>query len=179
MNHADCQILFEAGKALVEKSGLANYCGPHFVACVNQAAFNEYWEEEFHPAFGRYMAWVLFSVGAENLAKAACVCNGVKVSSTATLRAYTKSRGHFQELCKETGLCGGAACTLQEGFKRLGQVRNRDAHSYRKDVRSADFPLVAETFVPALNIVVEAMLHGGHPLPIPPVDGGRNDVPVF
>ena len=97
MSHANCQMLFEAGQALVEKCGLANYRGSHFVACDDQAAFNECWKEEFHPNIGRYMAWVLFSVGAENLAKAVCVCNGVRVSSTATLRAYTKSEGYFRD----------------------------------------------------------------------------------
>ena len=77
MSHSDCQLLFEAGKALVEKSGLARYSGPYFVACEDREGFNEYWKEGFHPTFGRYMAWVLFVVGAENLAKAACVCNKV------------------------------------------------------------------------------------------------------
>ena len=45
----------------------------------------------------------------------------------------------------------------------LKDVRNRDAHSYRKNVRDADFPLVEEDFVPAFNILVKAMRHGGHP----------------
>ena len=31
MSHSDCQLLFEAGKALVEKSSLARYSGPYFV----------------------------------------------------------------------------------------------------------------------------------------------------
>ena len=79
MSHTDCQMLFEAGKALLEKSGLARYSGPSFVASDDKERFDEYWKAEFHPEFGRYMAWVLFSVGAENLAKAACVCNGVTV----------------------------------------------------------------------------------------------------
>ena len=166
MSHANCQVLFQAGHVLVEKSGLAHYWGPLFVACDNQVTFDEYWEEEFHPTFGRYMAWVLFSVGAENLAKAACVCNGVvKASSKPALEDYTKSKGHFQELCKKTGICGDVKYTLQEGYKRLKNIRNRDAHTYRKNVRSRDFPLVKQTFVPAFNVVVEAMRLGGHRLP--------------
>ena len=39
--------------------------------------FEEYWKENFDPEFGRYMAWVWFSVGAENLVKASLVCNGL------------------------------------------------------------------------------------------------------
>ena len=60
MSHVDCQILYEAGKALVEKSGLASYCGQKFLACDDEEAFNKYWKENFHEEFGRYMAWVLF-----------------------------------------------------------------------------------------------------------------------
>ena len=86
MSHSDCQILFEAGKALVEKSGLVRYHAQHFVASDDKARFDRYWKEQFHSEFGRYMAWVLFSVGAENLAKAACLCNGVvKVDHRPTL----------------------------------------------------------------------------------------------
>ena len=163
MSHSDCQMLFEAGKALIEKSGLAHSHGRHFVACHDRARFDKYWEETFHPEFGRYMAWVLFSVGAD-LAKAACVCNGVKVHPKASLGAYTRPSGHyFEDLCKKTGLLGGDEYTLQEGYRCLTQVRNRDAHTYHKDVRDADFTLVEESFVPAFDIVVKAFRQGGHP----------------
>ena len=162
MDHADCRVLFEAGKALVEESGLAHYCDPHFVASEDKAVFDNRWKEHFHPTFGRYMAWVLFSVGAENLAKAVCVCNGVvKVSSKPTLERYAQK--HFRELCKKPGLCGALnEHELITGYQGLVKVRNRDAHSYRKDVRDADFPLVKEAFVPAFNIVVQSMQHRGH-----------------
>jgi hypothetical protein len=52
MSHADCQILFGAGKALVEKSGLANYCGQDFVAGDDEAAFEKYWEKTFTRSLG-------------------------------------------------------------------------------------------------------------------------------
>ena len=103
MSHSDCQILFEAGKALVEKSGLVHYHGQHFVGSDDKARFDRYWKEQFHSEFGRYMAWVLFSVGAENLAKAACVCNGVvKVDHRPTLGNYVNK--HFKKLCRGTGI---------------------------------------------------------------------------
>ena len=56
MDHTNCRVLFEAGKALGEKSGLAHYCGLHFVAREDKAVFDDYWKEDFHPTFGRYMA---------------------------------------------------------------------------------------------------------------------------
>ncbi len=165
MSHADCQILFEAGKALIEKSGLANYPGQEFVACEDEATFKKYWKENFHQEFGRYMAWVLFSVGAENLAKAACVCSGVvKVESKPTLGRYVNF--HFECLCKKGGPCGDDnKDKLIKGYKLLMKVRNRDAHSFRKGVRSADFPFLKHTFVPSFNVLVMAMKVHGHPLP--------------
>ena len=163
MSHSDCQVLFKAGKALVEKSGLAHYHSQHFVAVGDKERFDRYWKKEFHLEFGRYMAWVLFSVGAENLAKAACVCNGaVKVHHRPTLGNYVNK--HFRKLCCGTGLCGSdEERTLIEGYKKLTDVRNRDAHSYHKDVRDADFPLVKDSFVAALDILMKTMMHGGHP----------------
>ena len=163
MTHTDCQILFDAGKALLAKSGLAHFNGQHFVACNDKPRFDGYWEAEFHPVFGRYMAWVLLSVGAENLAKAACVCGGkVKVGHKPRLDHYLNK--HFENLCRDTGLGGsGDENTLIGGYEEIRDVRDRDAHSYHKNVRDANFSLVEKTFVPAFNVLVKAMRCGGHP----------------
>ena len=67
MNHDECRLLFNAGKALIEKSGLAKYDSTKFVACEDRQAFEDYWKSNFDSEFGRYMAWVLFVVGAEKL----------------------------------------------------------------------------------------------------------------
>lgn len=147
----------------MEKSGLAHYSGRGFVARDDRSRFDEYWKTEFHPEYGRYMAWVLFSVGAENLAKAACVCSVVlKVDGGPTLSNYVNT--HFKKLCREMRLNGSDdESTLIGGYKQLVSIRNRDAHSYRKNVRDANFPLVEEAFVPAFDILMEAMKRGGHP----------------
>ena len=102
-------------------------------------------------------------VGAENLAKAACVCNEVvKLHHRPSLGNYVDK--HFRKLCCGTGLCGGdEERPLIEGYKRLTDVRNRDAHSYHRDVRDADFPLVKDSFVAALDVLMKIMLYGGHP----------------
>ena len=77
MNHYECQKLFGAGRSLLESSRLVRYWGDSFVSNDNEDDFEEYWAGRFDPDFGRYMAWVWFSVGAENLVKAALVCNGL------------------------------------------------------------------------------------------------------
>ena len=86
----------------------------------------------------------------------------MKAGRKPTLEQYVKK--HFRELWIESVLCGSDdESRLVEGYKRLTNIRNRDAHSYRMNVRDADFPMVAQTFVPAFNIVVKAMGHGDHP----------------
>ena len=77
MNHYECGNLFGASKSLLEGSGLVHYCGDYFVSNSNEEELEECWRENFDRDFGRYMAWVWFSVGAENLVKAALVCNGL------------------------------------------------------------------------------------------------------
>ena len=98
MNHSECGTLFEASEALLRKSGLVSWSRQTFTFAPKHPSnddsdFERYWKEEFHTEFGTYIAWVLFSVGAENLAKAACVCNGVVEKKTIPLkyRRYTDS----------------------------------------------------------------------------------------
>ena len=162
MNHDECRLLFNAGKALIEKSGLAKYDSTKFVACEDGQAFEDYWKSNFDSEFGRYMAWVLFVVGAENLAKATFVCNGlVKTTDNTTLNQFTnKKKRYFERLSCATGY--GIDAKL--GYKCLKQVRDRDAHSYRKDKRDADFPSAKAIFEPAFNVLLTTMELNGHPL---------------
>ena len=85
MKHCDCRKLFGAGKSLLEKSRLVHYGGDSFVGNSDENDFEKYWGDNFDRDFGRYMAWVWFSVGAENLVKAALVCNGLLKSKPQTL----------------------------------------------------------------------------------------------
>ena len=82
MDHSKCGPLFEASKALLGKSGLVRWndqtgmFAPKYPS-NNDSEFEKCCKARFHQDYGRYIAWVLFSVGAENLVKAACECNGV------------------------------------------------------------------------------------------------------
>ena len=205
MNHSKCEPLFEASKVLLKESGLARWSDQTFAFVPihlgnDDCEFEKYWKNRFHSKFGRYMAWVLFSVGAENLVKAACVCNKVVRGETTTLKyprygdsipvaewvdsvisedsfhgdvdratkhnyqpleKYWKS--HLPELCKRREICYRENRHLIAGYKYLAQVvRNRDAHTYIADQRRKDFPAVEPVFVPAFNILVEAMRRNHH-----------------
>ena len=95
MDHSKCPSLLEASKALLTKSGLSRWSGQTFAFAPtyqgnDDSAFENYCNAEFHPKFGRYTAWVLFSIGEENLAKAACVCNEVAVPGEEITMKYPK-----------------------------------------------------------------------------------------
>ena len=77
MNHYECGNLFGASKRLLDGSGLVRYSNDIFVSNSDEEGLEKCWRENFDQDFGRYMAWVWFSVGAENLVKAALVCNGL------------------------------------------------------------------------------------------------------
>ena len=164
MNHEDCKELFEAGQTLLEKSSLANFSNRRFVARNDEQIIERDWAAQFDPRFGRYMAWVLFVVGAENLAKAACVCsNVINVSSKTQLEHYVGKKKYFKTLCANTELSGSdKEHTLITGYTALKEIRNRDAHSYRRNKRRANFSSVNDELVPAFNTLLEAMEHGGH-----------------
>lgn len=75
MSHYECGKLYEASKRLLEGSRLVRYCAGSFLINGDEEGLEACWRENFDPDFGRYMAWVWFSVDAENLVKAALVCN--------------------------------------------------------------------------------------------------------
>ena len=77
MNHYECGNLFLASKRLLEGSGLVRISNDTLVCNSDEEGLEKFWRENFDQDFGRYMAWVWFSVGAENLVKAALVCNGL------------------------------------------------------------------------------------------------------
>ena len=133
--------------------------------------FEKYVSEQLDPQYGRYIAWVLFSVGAENLAKAACVCSGcVPVSSDGHYgelgkymrRVNGEPKGHLVRLALARYLTDSDRKALTDGYLKLIDIRNRDAHTYVPTVRHLNFPDVEKHFVPAFNILVRTMQCNGH-----------------
>ena len=74
MSHDECRPIFESSKILLVKSGLVGFSLNRFVAKEPEQEVEEHWARKFDREYGRYMAWIWFSVGAENLVKAALVC---------------------------------------------------------------------------------------------------------
>ena len=162
--HSVCSKLFGAGKALLVASGLVCWDDQTLAFAPkypgdDDAEFEDWWKENFHPEFGRYMAWVFLSVGSENLVKAACICNGVVVvkKNPDKLGAMGKYKAKLPELCACRSISFENKSVLTSSYDRLLCIRNRDAHSYLEDKRRIDFPYVKPKFVPAFNILAGTM----------------------
>ena len=171
MDHSECGKLFLAGRALMEKSCLVLYQADSFHACTDESAFEQYVSEEIDPQFGRYIAWLLFSVGAENLVKAACLCTGtIPVSPTGhygTMGSYLRRwkgrlEGHLIRLCREMNLPSDDKQKLTNGYLELIKIRNRDVHSYVYGVRQLHFAFAEAHFVPAFNVLLGTMQRSDH-----------------
>ena len=147
-----------------------------------------------------YMSWVWFSVGAENLAKAAIVCNGEVIGDPKPLGCpiYSPQLNRetwINEVLHPNKSAYGSDSAQRHPFMSLGaiweselyrlagdhnlqentfkeikaayqyltqKIRNRDAHTYRRDERRTDFPAVEGVFAPAFNTLVRTMKNNGH-----------------
>ena len=171
MDQSEGNLLFEAGQALLVKSGLVCWDDPTFAFASryqgdNDSEFEKWWKQTFHPKFGRYMAWVLFAVGSENLVKGACVYNGFGPKAGQPPGTLGKCVNTLPALCKCRTICGERETILTDGYKLLLKIRNRDAHSYKANKRKLNFQSVEKVFVPAFNILMGTMKpkpHGGPP----------------
>ena len=97
LDHSTCEDLFGASKAMFKESGLVSWEDGKFVSVYGGESddkFEKWLEKKFDHQYGRYICWVLFSVAAENLAKAACVCSGV-VKPTVKKLPYPRYDGQI------------------------------------------------------------------------------------
>ena len=91
------------------------------------------------------------------------MCKGiVKGFDYGALGKYTQRDGLPDKLCEKVDIGDFDRTRLTEGYKSLKRARNRDVHGYVADKRREDFPAVEPTFVPAFNILVEAMRRNHH-----------------
>jgi hypothetical protein len=112
------------------------------VADIDKAAFDVHWPR-LDPDYGRWLCWLAFFVGSENIGKGAF---GLRGQTTSNMSQFKKFDHHFG-MSKETSKC------VSHAFAKLKTIRDQEAHEFRKGVRDAYFQEVATLFVPALNEV--------------------------
>jgi hypothetical protein len=85
----DGQLQVTAALALLNRSHLIEWSASEMrFAPVSRKTFEDFWRQEIHPVFGRLMCWMLFSAGAELLAKGACLCAGIDFRRARLVPAY-------------------------------------------------------------------------------------------
>ena len=194
--------LLLAGKNLIEQSALAKWEADEMEFRATQKGdFEEFHKN--HGEFGRVICWILFSVGAEYLLKAACVAHGVfrpkmkalplrypnlgepldswvadvllkkdpeeavSYPEYGTLHAYYEGpgKGRLTLLKDKVGLSDSDYCLHYAGFKLMATaIRNRDIHSYVRNVRHDNFYLIEQVFVPCLNVLAQSLPDSVKPL---------------
>ena len=137
--------------------------------------------KHFHPVFGRVICWIIFSTGAEFLAKGVCLLHGIRIRAQDCVPAYPTPdvatwletfqngspgtlpitnfgaignlyNGHLQSLCQRVGATKNEQRRLLAAYELLRRtIRNRDAHAYVPKKRDSHFYLVRELFIPAVN----------------------------
>ncbi|MEW6296024.1 MAG: hypothetical protein AB1467_07120 [Candidatus Diapherotrites archaeon] len=85
----DGKLQLMAAVALLEQSRLVEWIPEEnrFVPVLREA-FESSWRINIDPVFGRLLCWIVFSAGAEFLAKGTCLVNGVEIRSERKVPAY-------------------------------------------------------------------------------------------
>jgi hypothetical protein len=84
----DGRLQVTAALALLDRSLLVKWSAFEMrFTPVSRETFEKSWRQ-IHPAFGRLMCWMLFSAGAELLAKGACLCAGLDFRRNRQVPSY-------------------------------------------------------------------------------------------
>ena len=129
----------------MEGSGLVRYSNDTLVCNSDEEGLVKCWRENFDQDFGRYMAWVWFSVGADNLVKAALVCNGLLEAKQQNLSypVYwpdTLKESWIDEVLGSRRNAGGGYGELGDIWKyKLDELSEKrgDAEAERKELKAA------------------------------------------
>jgi hypothetical protein len=137
----------KSGVELVQWSHLASWNQFHLVAATDQGIFDSHWPL-IDPKFGRWLCWLAFGIGAENIVKGA-------------FKLKQREPGDFgasHPWKRVLGMPDKYVTSVEGAIHQLAtKVRNRDAHEYVPGVRDKDFPDVATQFVPALNHILDCL----------------------
>jgi hypothetical protein len=131
--------------ALIKWSGLATGTTDGLTAETDCDRFNAHWKKKISH-HGRWLCWIAFGVGAEGIVSAAFYMKG----------SVPKKFGDYHKW-EVLGLNPGEIQNVKDPIRHLSDVRNRDAHWYEANVRNEEFQYVESEYVPALNLILDAV----------------------
>ena len=162
-----------AGISLISWSKLAKWDGDNLKLIANEDKSLATYEgfKDVHNKYGRLICWVTFCLGAEYLVKGYYILQ----KQMKGLQVYDKNDEEITEsyiinaslgkllLVIEYFIEQGTECQkIKKALHHLRKfIRNRDLHSYEKDVRGSNFYLVKNKFLPAFNLMLALLDQSG------------------
>jgi len=172
----------EAGLALIRWSKLVQWDDDHlaFIAASREAFESQEGHQVAHPTFGRLICWIVFSAGAEYLAKGVCFLKGEDFTKAISVIRIPSLGEDLETWVREVFAHARSVKEKTVSFETLSKIplrsalqdvperafvvaafellrstiRNRDAHRYTQNVRAFHFYLIEILFVPAFNILL-------------------------
>lgn len=85
----DGKLQVVAAVSLLENSRLVEWDSnaAHFTPLAKEK-FEQSWQHDLDPVFGRLICWIMFSTGAEFLAKGACLVSGIEIRTETKVPCY-------------------------------------------------------------------------------------------
>ena len=162
-----------AGISLISWSKLAIWDKDNLKLIANEDKQLATYEgfKDVHNEYGRVICWVTFSVGAEYLVKGYYILE----KQMKGMQVYDKKGEEVTEryiinapLLKLLLIIdnfieqGTESQTIKKSLHHLRKfIRNRDIHSYEKDVRGNNLYLVKNKFLPAFNLMLASLDQSG------------------
>mgnify|MGYP001358436437 CR=1 FL=1 len=128
--HAMCddgRLQIVAGTRLLEFSGLVQWdsVNSRFI-CIAKHEFEQSWQSNLDPDFGRLISWIMFSAGAEFLAKGVCLVNGIEFRKEQQVPDYPSGsiQGWASKVQDDWHACGTIETT---NFGMLGDLTAKES----------------------------------------------------
>lgn len=130
--HAMCddgRLQIVAGTRLLEFSGLVQWdaVNSRFI-CITKHDFEQYWQSKLDPDFGRLISWIMFSAGAEFLAKGVCLVNGIEIRKKDKDQAPAYPSESIQDWASKVQDDWRACGTIEiTNFRTLGDLTAKES----------------------------------------------------
>jgi hypothetical protein len=166
MNHKECDLLFKAGKALILESRLVKWNGFEFEPLFDgncDCDFEAWLKGAYQHEYGRYISWVLFSVGMENLAKAACVCRkALEKDANGKYGTLSQVRQRGISIYKGDVTDPKLVKDFRARWEKLEKIRNDEAHAFYIHTRRKHYRELEPHLIPLSNDLVKILRDGDH-----------------
>ena len=130
----------------------------------NLKTYNGY--KDIHLKYGRLICWIAFGIGSEYLIKGVCLLLknekgliiNIKNKQLDNSDILHLSMAQLAHIIYQFIGDSVESVQIKKSLINLAKsIRNRDVHSYEKDVRGSNYLSVKKIFIPLLNIMLKKL----------------------